>query len=127
MTTTREYADVWVCTDCYFAHHYGASEHDGKWYANESDSPCESGEPLRLLDNYETSDNTCSNHSVEDLYDEDGDRTGETSACEDCGQTDYETGIEDFSWRRCDGCGSTLGGSRYRLAIWTTNTEPLKG
>jgi ribosomal protein L37AE/L43A len=125
--TTRSYSDVWVCVDCYFAHHYGATEVDGQWFAGESDRPCESGEPLRLLDDYETSDNTCSDHAVEDLYDEDGDHTGETTVCDFCGQTGYEDGEQEFSWSRCDGCGSHLGGSRYRLAIWTTNTEPLEG
>lgn len=26
-------------------------------------------------------------------------------------------GIEDFTWRGCDGCGSHLGGSRHAFAI----------
>ena len=32
--------------------------------------------------------------------------------------TDSETGegIDAFSWSSCDGCGSTLGGDRFRLA-----------
>ena len=25
---------------------------------------------------------------------------------------------EGFSWRRCDGCGSTLGGDRYAATLW---------
>lgn len=35
--------------------------------------------------------------------------------------TDSETGdgIADFSWSPCEGCGSNLGGARYRLAVNT--------
>ena len=89
MTTT--YLDIWVCTDCYFAHHYGWHEHEGKWYAGESDSPADR-EPLGLVDDgLQLADNTDS-------------ETGD--------------GIDDFSWSSCSGCGSTLGGSRYRLAVF---------
>jgi hypothetical protein len=37
--------------------------------------------------------------------------------------TDSETdeGIQEFSWSSCDGCGLTLGGSRYRLAYWSAD------
>lgn len=27
----------------------------------------------------------------------------------------------NFSWSRCDGCGSPLGGDRHRIAIWENN------
>jgi len=32
----------------------------------------------------------------------------------------YECECErrDFSWRRCDGCGSTLGGERHAFTVW---------
>lgn len=115
------YTDVWVCVDCYFAHHYGASEHErplsgaetshylhgyldipgtitetveglvvSQWYAGESDTPCDR-EPLGLwVQGHHLADNTDS-------------ETGE--------------GIDEFSWRQCSGCGSTLGGSRYRMAV----------
>jgi hypothetical protein len=82
--------DVWVCTDCCFAHHFGAHEHDGQWFAGESDIAADR-QPLVLLEGYELADNTDS-------------ETGE--------------GIDDFSWRSCDGCGSSLGGSRSRLSTW---------
>ncbi len=84
------YGEAYVCTDCYFAHHYGATERDGHWYAGESDSPADRP-PLALLDGFELADNTDS-------------ETGE--------------GMDDFSWSACSGCGSTLGGSRYRLALF---------
>lgn len=86
----KDFSDATVCVDCYFAHHYGAREINGEWFAGESDTPCDR-EPLALLANHELADNTDS-------------ETGE--------------GMEDFSWRSCEGCGSTLGGSRYRLAVF---------
>ena len=85
-----DYSTAYVCTDCYFAHHYGATEVDGQWFAGESDTPCDR-EPLVLLNGFDLADNTDS-------------ETGE--------------GIDDFSWRSCEGCGSTLGGSRFRLALF---------
>jgi hypothetical protein len=98
MSTTREHSDAWVCVDCYFAHHG----------ADESDAPTDR-EPLSLIDDgAEVTDNTCSSHDGDD-----------ETACEYCGQTDYENGIQEFSWRSCEGCGSTLGGARYRLAVWS--------
>lgn len=89
--STRAYSDAWVCVDCFFAHHYGKHEHDGRWFAGESDTPCDR-EPLSLLADWcELSDNTDSESMM---------------------------GIHDFSWSQCDGCGSVLGGPRYRLAVW---------
>jgi hypothetical protein len=87
----RDYADIWVCVDCYFAHHYGAHEHEGQWYAGESDIPSDR-KPLGMIDDERhLADNTDS-------------ETGE--------------GIDSFSMSRCDGCGSSLGGERYRLAVF---------
>lgn len=34
------------------------------------------------------------------------------------GGTDEYDGYEEFSWSQCDCCGDTLGGSRYRYALW---------
>ena len=48
----KRHGNVWVCVDCYFAHHYGATEHDGQWFAGESDTPCDR-EPLALLEGLE--------------------------------------------------------------------------
>ena len=83
-------ATVNVCTDCLFAHHYGACEVDGQWFAGESDTPCDR-EPLSKLEGYDLADDTDS-------------ETGE--------------GLEDFSWSACEGCGSPLGGARARLALF---------
>ncbi len=90
MTQPKTYLDVWVCTDCYFTHHYGAHCEDGQWFAGESDTPADR-EPLGLLADFELADNTDS-------------ETGE--------------GMDEFSWSCCEGCGSTLGGSRNRLALF---------
>jgi hypothetical protein len=136
-----DHIDIWVCTDCYFAHHYGAtamvrgddgelwgpfSEEDRAdmagtefvWFSGESDQPCEGGEPLALIDDkFDLADNTCSNH----YYGQDVSRLDEFDhlpPCDCCGQSDWEDGITEFSWRSCQGCGSNLGGSRYRLALF---------
>lgn len=95
--TIREHSSVWVCTDCYFAHHHGAEQRNGKWYAGETLEPAER-EPLAYLldEGVELADNTDS-------------ETGE--------------GMREFSWSQCDGCGSTLGGSRYRLAVFNETSK----
>ena len=97
MNAARDHSDAWVCVDCYFAHHYGARHVDGEWFAGESDTPCDR-EPLALLEGYELADNTYVNGDNPEDPDETGERT--------------------FSWRSCEGCGSTLGGSRHRLACF---------
>lgn len=80
-----------VCEDCYFAHHYGTHHHAGQWYVNGSDIPTDR-EPLGLL-------------ACADLSDATDADTGE--------------GIITFSSSPCEGCGSTLGGGRFTLALWT--------
>lgn len=94
MSAANKYTDAWVCVDCYFAHHYGMTEHGGEWFAGESDTPADR-EPLALLRGFGL-----------------GDGTGENGE-----------GSDTFSWRRCDGCGSSLGGTRYRLAIFERVTS----
>ena len=84
-------SNVWVCTDCFITHHYGAVEHEGLWYPGESDTPMPAGfQPLSELAEHHIFDNTDSN-------------TGE--------------GIKEFSTRQCGGCGSLLHGGRYRLLV----------
>jgi hypothetical protein len=85
-----DYTHLMVCTDCYFAHHYGRQFTNGAWYAGENDQECEF-EPLAHLNGMELADNTNSD-------------TGE--------------GIEEFSRGDCDGCDQWRAGSRYRLAGW---------
>lgn len=112
--------DVMVCVDCYFAHHYGYHEHEGKFYAGESDTPADC-EPLSDLQGCELADNTCSNHELVKVgEDEFGD---DLVKCDDCGSDDEFNGIDEFSMNRCDGCGSWLGGARYRLAYKVIEKE----
>lgn len=88
---------VEVCTDCYFAHHgldedRGLHEHEGKFYELRADgSYYEVAEPLSRIDD------------TAHVFDATDSETGE--------------GIDEFSWSSCEGCGSHLGGARYRLMI----------
>ena len=149
---SEDYGDVWVCQDCYFAHHYGArlEEYEADdlgldpakygestdeipavvyvWFAGEDDEPVggwheirvnhtleHNREPLRYLEGFEVADNTCSDH----YYGQETERFDvDEVPCDQCGQTGWENGIEGFSWRACDGCHSSLGGSRHRLHLW---------
>lgn len=45
---------------------------------------------------------------------------GEISANWD---SETDEGIEEFSWRPCDACGSSLGGDRTRFAVWQKEVE----
>lgn len=83
--------DLWVCCDCYYIHHFG-----------------DIGQGHRDNDMTEARNTECLNAYMSyggDRYVSDN--------------TDSETGggIDEFSWTSCDCCGSTLGGSRYRLAL----------
>ena len=104
--TAREHGEAWVCTDCYFAHHYGYRELAPDLFTIGPDFGRENAtdrEPLALLDEYELADWT---------YDEsDGENAEQIEQ--------HGTGLRDFSWSTCQGCGSTLGGSRSRLSTWT--------
>ncbi len=144
----EDYGDIWVCTDCYFAHHYGAHEHEGEWFAGESDEPCDR-EPLSDgLEGFELTDNTCSNHTWDREQEcpvcDDGvvewlpvrspplmwesgypvlcwvcDGTGKIEEpCQHCGSDGDEDGLQEFSRSSCEGCGSHLGGHRFRLHLW---------
>lgn len=121
--TRERYGDCWVCDDCYTAHHNGAHEHAGEWYAGESDTPCDS-EPLAKLEGFDVADHTCADHYYGQAdpvcHDVDSDDYGQhVEPCEWCHELGDENGIETFSSRPCQGCGSTLGGARYRLSLWT--------
>lgn len=35
--------------------------------------------------------------------------------------SENDSGIEEFSWRSCDCCGTHLGGSRHRFAMWKSD------
>lgn len=94
--TDPGHTDLWVCRDCYTEYHYGMET--------------ERTDDRSLFDEFESeqlSDNVCSNHNGTD-----------SERCEYCRQTGHENGIREFSMNRCEGCYSTLGGDRHRLAYW---------
>jgi len=98
----EELSAVDVCHDCYFAHHYGRTFHDGEWYAGESDQPSDR-KPLGLFGDVER-------HDLTDwTYDE-------SDPENDANVRWHGSGNTDFSMSSCGGCGSHLGGARFRLA-----------
>lgn len=127
----ESYGNIYVCHDCYFAVHYGSHEHEGQWYSGESDTPADCEPMGQIGDDFLTFDNTCSEHEAEERwvvepYEDDPDNGEEVQdgywPCQHCGQSGWDepagSGIEEFTWRSCQGCGSHLGGSRYRLSLW---------
>lgn len=120
--STNTYEDVMVCEDCYVANEYGfttvvrdATDSEAdifingyrwtaggepretpegievvEWFAGDTDQSADR-EPLSRLAGIHLSNNV---------------------------DSDTGDGIETFSHRSCQGCGSNLGGKRYRLAGW---------
>jgi len=82
-------SQLWVCTDCMIGN---VNEGETLEYVSFTGNafPCE------------TSPNFTAD--MEDLPREEWAEDG--------------NGIHDFSWDACEGCGSTLGGARYRFAVW---------
>jgi ribosomal protein L37AE/L43A len=140
----HEFCDtIHVCTDCYFAHHYGITwmsreangdlfgpwtaderaeligEHDWVWYAGDSDTPCDREPFGKIEEGYWVEDATCSNHEVTDC----AMGVCDYHACPHCGHNDPDDGIDEFSSWSCHGCGSHLGGSRYRMSLWKETTN----
>jgi hypothetical protein len=107
-TTTEEGTTYWVCEDCYLVH-AGYDEHElGRDFDRE---------PLSMI--VDTAEVTAG--LLADEHDDDcpvwlGDPSradvpvdGEECECE----------TVSFTWSRCDGCGSRLGGERHALTVWT--------
>ena len=135
----EDYGDVWVCQDCYFAHHYGAYQRefeaddfglvgpDGDddlpgyvqlWYVGEGDEPVGGWHEIRhnhTLDHNREPLGLIEDSTGCEVCEADGELQ---VPCEQCGSADDENGIQEFSWSRCQGCGSPLGGGRYRLHLW---------
>lgn len=98
----KDYSDIMVCEDCLIAHHYGWDPIEDtdppEWSVGEGEQTTTT-EPWGVLpDDLDFTDNTDGNNPD-------------------------DTGIDEFSWRRCEGCGSHLGGARYRFAVWTRNED----
>lgn len=110
--------ELWVCEDCYFAHHYGAVRHeavDSRDHRGMKSTMC-AGCPGRLFILFD--DDTHEGWTVGDddrLIDLEP--LGKLDGLDLWDWTDSNTGegIEEFSRGDCQGCGSPLGGSRHRL------------
>ena len=89
---------VWVCTDCYMAHHYG-----------EPTTTEEGLQPMSLLVDFEVTDGLPAN-----LH--------ECSAAE-LASGDCQCGELNFSKTPCEGCGSTLAGAREALTLWSQEVD----
>lgn len=109
MPNTIQTRTVWVCVDCYEAHH-GVGDDDSA-RANQR-------EPLSLIGEvdevtaglmWDEHDDECANRLAREWVDE----------CECERQT--------FSWSACQGCGSHLGGAREALTIWPASTDAPVG
>lgn len=100
ITKGRTASTHWVCVDCYETHH-GVRE---DWREPPD------REPLNLIPEdaevtagllWEEHDEDCPNRKAREWVEE----------CE----CEHVT----FSWSSCEGCGSTLGGAREALTVWT--------
>lgn len=99
--SNRISSTLWVCVDCYVTEAYGAPSDDPDYKPDR--------EPLGLVDEaFELSSGMSREEHDEDCPNRE-EWLGEDCGCE----------RQEFSWSSCDGCGSTLGGSRYALTVWT--------
>ena len=101
----KDYATLWVCVDCLMTEASGELPEDRDervpepWSAIHPDDQDKHITPGLVFEEH-LSD--CPN------FDESGDYLGiDDEPCEE----------QEFSWSRCDGCGSTLGGSRHAYTM----------
>lgn len=95
----RDYATLWVCIDCRDAEASGEPQDVPTWTAIHPDDMWKLITPGLMAEEHAEE---CPN------FDEDGNYIGmDDEFCED----------QDFSWARCHGCGSTLGGSRHAYTM----------
>lgn len=93
---------IWVCQDCMFVHANGET-------GNESPDR----EPWEYLFDREPDGSSVTMGLTREEH-ECGWQDDEDSECwQECECADTE-----FSWSQCQGCGSTLGGSRHAFSLW---------
>jgi hypothetical protein len=106
VTMAREdHATLWVCIDCYLDHH---------GLRDEDDPPRD--DTLSLIDDgAEVSTGLVADEHEADcpVWLGDPNRPDVPVAGAEC-----ECERRDFTWTACQGCGSTLGGSREALTVW---------
>ncbi len=103
-----DYLVLWVCQDYYLSHH-GYDEHELGYTPDR--------EPLSLItDDVEITAGLPADEHADDcpVWLGDPNRPDVPIDGEEC---DCER--LSFTWSSCDGCGSTLGGSREALTGWT--------
>jgi hypothetical protein len=98
-----ETATVWLCQDCTLVHANGECD---------PYRPADLPEPLSAIDD--------GDELTLGLLEEEHD--------DECTETDRAEGgcnceQRSFSWSRCDGCGSDLGGDRHAATLWWTPKE----
>jgi hypothetical protein len=86
---------IWVCTDCYFEHHYPGENVEQR----DSNSP----PPWSLYTDLAAGEIT---DWTSDPSDENYDAGGDPEH------------VDEFSKSRCDGCGTSQWGARFRMADW---------
>lgn len=84
---------LWVCQDCLFADVNGSAPD----YTPDREPWCEISDDRELSVGLVAEEHECDFEAGE----------WEECSCE----------VREFSWRRCDGCGSTLGGSRHAFTL----------
>ena len=106
MTETVETYTYWVCVDCYVS----ANDPHSR---EELGAPAPDREPLNMIGEGEevTTGMMWADHI---------DPAGCEAAFRVAAGCDCDR--RDFSWTPCDGCGSTLGGSRDALTVWPART-----
>jgi hypothetical protein len=92
---------IWVCVDCMFMH------------ANGECSENPDRVPLNLLEGQDVS----LGMAAEEHYEDCDFRV--SRACGDVADCNLDCESQTFSFHRCEGCGSTLGGTRHAMTIHT--------
>lgn len=111
---------LWVCTDCYMVHCNGESENmepdaPTPWEAFfERGNVGELTAGLLAEEHHEDCDyrNSMAAKETAETFNVD---VAENSEVFDC---NLDCEHDDFSWQRCGGCGSTLGGTRDAVTFW---------
>lgn len=109
---------LWVCADCLMFHANGPDDLDAET-VEAIVAGCEREAPYQwVCDGPHTGEHapTCRNCDGLVGRDEEGDLC---VYCHGVGKVDEDEGADtqEFSWSECDCCGSTLGGSRHRMAL----------
>lgn len=107
--SARSLGTIWVCIDCYLAH-------NGFLEALESETDRERStdrEPLNLIpEGYDVTAGLLDSEHADDCpIRTRGDELRAVGFDCDCAH-------QSFSWSACEGCGSTLGGTRDALTLW---------